>query len=228
MHPIERRRGHRIEPKGSVNLDIQGHIQTGRIANLAEGGLFIITSTTVPMRFFARPVTLELRFDDANAWWIHCTGRIVRIRNDGVAVAFDSPPPAILRMVDELTVASRAHDRVISVVLIDADSIRRSAMVAGFRAAGCNVTEASTPLEAIVRLGEASFEPDVIAVADSLPVAAADEMRNFVTRAHSNAKLVTIGDELLEPDGIAHWLSSHDPERDLSRRVRNVLVRPRH
>jgi hypothetical protein len=100
-------------------------------------------------------------------------------------------------------------------------------MTAGFRATGCGVIEAATPLEAIVRLGESSFEPDVIAIADSHPAAAADEMRDFVERNHPNAKLVTIGDALLQPDGIVHWLSSADPASDLPDRIREVLVRPR-
>ncbi len=79
----------------------------------------------------------------------------------------------------------------------------------------------------IVRLGESSFEPDVIAIADSHPATAADEMRSFVERYHPNAKLVTIGDSVLQPDGIAHWLSSADPASDLPVRIREVLVRPR-
>ena len=112
-----------------------------------------------------------------------------------------------------------------SVVLIDGHTERRWAIAEGFRATGCAVIEASTPLEAIVRLGESSFEPDVIAVADSYPTSEAEEMRVFVERDHPNVKLVTIGDALIEPDGIAHWLSSADPGSDLPDRVREVLVR---
>jgi len=78
-----------------------------------------------------------------------------------------------------------------------------------------------------VRLGESSFEPDVIAIADSDPSAAADQMRGFVERNHPHAKLVAIGDSELGPDGIAHWLSSADPDSDLPDRIREVLVRPR-
>lgn len=49
----------------------------------------------------------------------------------------------------------------------------------------------------------------------------------FVERNHPNAKLVAIGDSLLRPDGIAHWLSSAGPASDLPDRIREVLVRPR-
>jgi hypothetical protein len=76
-----------------------------------------------------------------------------------------------------------------------------------------------------VRLGESSFEPDVIAVADSANDDAND-MRAFVEREHPNAKLITIGDEVFQPDGFANWLSSANPNADLASRVRVVLVAP--
>ena len=129
-------------------------------------------------------------------------------------------------MIDEMSTASRADARIITVVLIDADPQRSSAMAAGFRATGCSVIEATTPLEAIVRLGESSFEPDIIAVADS-QTDDADEMRAFVDREHPDARLITIGDEIFQPDGFANWLSSANPDADLAARVREALVAPR-
>jgi hypothetical protein len=49
-------------------------------------------------------------------------------------------------------------------------------------------------------------------------------MRAFIERDHPHVLLVTIGDELFAPDGMADWLSSADPKADLARRVRDVLV----
>lgn len=224
-HP-ERRRHARIYPKGSSILRVDGHALQGRIANLGEGGM-LITDVDAPDQLLGRLADVEVRLDGGFAQWLQATGRIVRIEPGGVAIAFDTLSGELRSMLDELTTASRARIRVLSVVLIDADAQRRSAMTAGFRATGCGVIEAATPLEAIVRLGESNFEPDVIAIADSHPAAAADEMRGFVERNHPDAKLVTIGDALLGPDGITHWLSSSDPARDLPHRIREVLVRPR-
>jgi len=222
---VERRRHHRISPKGAVILNVTGDPQQGRLGSVSVGGAFVHTPVAAPADWLGRSVELELRVDGRHAEWLRATGRIVRIAAGGVAVAFDAPPADLLTLIDEMTTASRADGRVISVVLIDADAKRRSAMVEGFRAAGCSVVEAATPLEAIVRLGESDFEPDVIAVADSQAKSDAADMRVFVTRYHPKAKLVTIGDELLVPDGIKHWLSSADPEADLPRRVRDVLIR---
>ena len=52
-------------------------------------------------------------------------------------------------------------------------------------------------------------------------------MRTFVERDHPNAKLITIGDDVLQPDGLANWLSSANPDADLPARVREALVAPR-
>jgi hypothetical protein len=52
-------------------------------------------------------------------------------------------------------------------------------------------------------------------------------MRRFVEAYHPTARLIAIGDEVLQPDGLAHWLSSNDPQDDLAARVRGALVGPK-
>jgi hypothetical protein len=215
---LERRSHARIVAKGAVSFGSSNHAQRGRVANLGKGGMFVLTSATVPDRLRRRAVDFQIRLDGGHAEWLRGTGEIVRIHSRGMAVAFDTPPIALLRVIDHLASAARANVRIMSVVLIDVDETRRSAMAAGFRATGCSVVEAATPLEAVVRLGEAMFEPDVIAVADSQTAA---EMRLFVEREHPGTKLLTIGDELFAPDGIAHWLSAA-PYVDRSSRIREV------
>ena len=223
--PLERRHHARIVAKGAVTFRAAAHTQRGRIANVGPGGMFVQTNVGAPAALLGHFVELEIRLDDGHAEWLRSTGRIARIGASGLAIAFEAPPIALLHMLDRLGVAARASARVLSVVLIDADHLRRSAMAAGFRATGCRVAEAATPLEAIVRLGETTFEPDVIAVADS-QTSAANDMRSFVEREHPQAKLVTIGDELFAPDGVAHWLSATASSLDLPGRIREVLVTP--
>jgi hypothetical protein len=185
--------------------------------------VYVLTPTSTPERLLHSAVEMQIRLDVGHAEWLPATARIARITERGLGIAFDAPPTALVGMLDQLSTAARASARVMSVVLIDADDARRSAMAAGFRATGCSVVEAATPLEAVFRLGEAMFEPDVIAVADSQCSDAAD-MRKFVEREHPGIKLVTIGDELFAPDGIVHWLSSSTSYVDLPRRIREVLV----
>lgn len=224
----ERRHHARIAPKGTVLFHALGQTRLGRIANIGEGGMFVLTPMTAP-DLLDRAVEIELRLDGARAEWLRAAGKIVRVGPEGLAMSFDGPPStSLLRMIDDVTTASWANDRVLSVVLIDAATQRRSAMAAGFRATGCDVIEAATPLEAIVCLGESTFEPNVIAVADSADTADAHEMRTFVERDHPNVKLITISDEVFQPDGFANWLSSSNPAADLPSRVREALVAPRY
>jgi hypothetical protein len=216
----------RIELKGSVILRAGDHAQQGRIVNLSQGGL-LAAMTVGPPGPLAGSVEIALRLDGQHAQWLHASGRIVRASGEEIAIAFDAPPPGLARMIDDMSTASHARLRVMSVVLVDAELARRSVLAAAFHAIGCTVIETSTPLEAIVRLGESNFEPDLIAIADSTPTTVADELRRFVGRHHPQVKLVTIGDELAEPPGSGHWLSSADPASDLAKRLREMLGRPR-
>jgi CheY-like chemotaxis protein len=202
------------------------HVHHGRIRNLGRGGALVETSISAPERLLQRSVVIELRLDGSTADWIRLDGRIIRISADAVAVAFDDAPEIFTTLIDDSSTASYAHARILSVVLVDATTTRRELMADVFRRAGCAVIEASQPLEAIVRLGESEFEPDLIAIGDSLPSSTADELRRFVENAHSRAKLVTIGDALDGPEGVAHWLSAADPDSDLATRVTQLLLRP--
>ncbi|MDQ3336314.1 MAG: PilZ domain-containing protein [Myxococcota bacterium] len=224
---LERRQHDRVTPKGTVVLVVDGERQQGRVSNVGISGMLAMTDTVMPEAFVGRQVDMELRLDGRLANWFQLSGKIVRITGESVAVTFDSVPPIFASMIDEVSTASHADRRVLSMVLIDATTQRRRRIAEGFRAAGCQVIDVATALEAIVRLGEASFEPELIAIADSVPGQVSQDLRDFVEREHPRAKLVTIGDEVVDPGGLIHWLSSADPQSDLAARVRHVLSRPR-
>ena len=214
-----------MSPKGTVSVRARDYEVHGRIGNVGRGGLCATTLVSVPARVLGSFVELELRFDMQHAAWAHLAGRILRIDETTIAIGFDTVPDGFERVLDESLTASHSRHRVLSIVLVDATTDRRLRMAEAFRAAGCAVVDVSTPLEAIVRLGEFHFEPDVIAVADSLPMTIAGELRTFVANEHPRAKLVTIGDDVIEPAGLAHWLSAADPGGDLAARVRSLLTR---
>lgn len=227
-HELDRRQHDRIEPKGTVTIHALGNAHRGRLVNIGVGGMYVATDVSLPDRLLGRVVDLELRLDGALAAWQRLTGRIGRIVAGGAAILFATPTaPALLLVIDRLTTASHASARVISVVLIDVDATRRAVVAAGFRAAGCQVVEVSTQLEAIVRLGECHFEPDIIAVANTQPATASEEMRAFVEHYHPGSMLITIGPELLDPAGISNWLSETTSTADLPARIRTLLFAPR-
>jgi len=220
---LERRRYVRIAPKGSIRASTGGELHVGRIANLSAGGAFVVGAMPHEV---GSTLEVELRVDAGKATWLNTTGRIVRVAPDGFAIRFDTASDQLVNVIDTLTTTARDAVRVTSIVLIDTDAQRRSAMSAGLRAAGCTVVEAATPLEAIVRLGESSFEPDVIAISDAGTTLEAQAMRAFIVQTHLHARLITIDDDLFAPDGISKWLAS-DPKLELSSTGREVLVRER-
>lgn len=222
----ERRSSVRIAPKGAVIVKSGDLVVNGRVANIGAGGCLVATTVTAPERFLGRRIELELRLDGQHSVWLGVAGRVARIAASSIAIVFDAAPPELLRVLDEMATASYRHRRVLSVMIVDATPERRLPLTEAFRVAGCTVVEVTTPLEAIVRLGESHFEPDLVAVADSLPSSTADELRRFITKAHPRSKLVTIGDDIVEPAGLASWLSSANPDDDLAERVRDVLTRP--
>lgn len=223
---VERRKHARVLTKGAIILVAGDLRQHGRVANVGVGGVLALTNVTTPERLLGRVVELELRLDDGQGQWWKLSSTVTRIGADSLALSFVAVPPLFVRLIDDMTTASHADQRRLSVVLIDATSQRRAAIAEGFRSVGCQVIDVSTPLEAIVRLGEARFEPDLIAIADSLPGQISEDLRRFVEREHPRAKLVTIGDEVDDPTGLVHWLSSRNPNSDLLARVRQVLSRP--
>lgn len=223
---LERRKHARVLTKGAIIIAAGDQRHHGRIANVGVGGVLALTNVTAPERLLARTVELELRLDEGLGQWWRLSGTVTRIGADSIALSFAAVPPLFVRLIDDMAMASYVDERRLSVVLVDATSERRAAIAEGFRSVGCTVIDVSTPLEAIVRLGEARFEPDLIAIADSLPGEISDDLRKFVEREHPRAKLVTIGDQIDDPTGLVHWLSSRNPNSDLLARVRQVLSRP--
>ncbi|HTL34441.1 MAG TPA: PilZ domain-containing protein [Kofleriaceae bacterium] len=222
---VERRKHARIVLKGTAILLAGEHAVRARLINLSEGGFLASTLVTPPRRLLGRGADIELRLDDRLSQWIRLEGKIVRIANERVALSLTATP-ALVRLIDGMTAASRAKERVISVILIDEDAARRTLLADGFRIVGCSLIEAATSLEAIVRLGESSFEPDVIAVADSIPSTTANEMRDFIARNHPHVKLVSITD-VLDPGVNIFQLTPEDLSGNLANAIRRVLGRPR-
>jgi len=178
------------------------YLLRGRVANLSLGGLSATTLVTAPERLLASFVEIELRFDGGDRAWCQLGGRLLRSGATSLAVAFDRVPPGFAQTIAEMHDALHSRRRVLSIVLVDAKDDRRAMLADGFRAACCSVIDTATPLEAIVRLGESHFEPDVIAIADSSPATISDELRRFVAREHPHVPVLTIGHETAGPDDL--------------------------
>jgi len=185
----------------------------------------VVTRSTVSERLLGRTLEVELRLDGKRSEWWQISGRVLRVGFGALALELDTVPPAFVQFVDDNSSDAHHHRRLLWVVVVDATATRRHAIAKAFRDTGCSVIEVATPLEAIVRLGEAQFEPDLIVIADSVPSSTSNELRAFVEREHPGAALITVNDDAAEPAGLVHWLSSANPENDLVGRVRDVVSR---
>jgi hypothetical protein len=221
---VERRRFARISPKGSVVLFAGEYVERGRVANISSGGLLAITaeSSEIPL---GTEVEVELRLDLARSEWLRFIGHVLRIDGCSIVLTLPTDSEPLARLMETSMIASGEYQRVRTAVLIDASAERRGAIAGAFQAAGCAVLAVSTPLEAIVRLGESQFDPELIVIADSQPSSISDDLRVFVEREHPHAKLVTISDDISAPPGSIHWLSSSNLHGDLIARIRDLLDR---
>ena len=218
---LERRTSARISPKGSAFLTAAEWSTRGRIVNVGVGGALLRART--PVGAVGEAVEIELRLDGASRRWMRLPCRVTRIELAAIAVEVASAPDEFEALIAEVSLASRTNVRRLSVVLIDESVGRRIQIAEAFRAAGCAVIDVSTPLGAIVELGQSQFEPDLIAIADSLPESVSEELRGFVESEHPAARLVRIGNDRLEPVGLANWLSTMNPQNDLVDRIRRLL-----
>src|SRR5690349_17641327 len=144
LRPAPERRGDpRITPKGAVIVGVDTYVIRGRVANLSRHGLLARTWITAPERLLGARANLGLRLDGGDADWIQLTGRILRIGSRTIAIALDGAPPGFTRTLDQAVSRSHRNDRAVTVVLVDGDVERRHAIADGFRAAGCEVVNAS-------------------------------------------------------------------------------------
>jgi len=192
--------------------------------DLGLGGACVRVAAAIPRELVNKLVDIDLRLDGRQATWITLSGRVLRIDAEGrIAVAFDAVPPAFERLIVDETDASRHEEGIRRVVLVDASRDRRAIIAAAFRAADCEVIDVSTPLEAIVRLGESRYDPKLIAIADSVPEWISDELRAFVHVEHPRARIVAIGAELLHPATQVERGVAREPGAELVARVRELL-----
>jgi CheY-like chemotaxis protein len=218
------RRSHpRLALKGTVVVRAGEIVMHARLVDLARGGLFARSQVIAPPKLLGRRAAVELRLDDRRTTWMRLEGEVVRIAGAAIALRFDEVPAEFGALVDALQVASQRGQRTISVLIVDDPSRRRDAISDGFRALGCTVVEAATPLDAIVRMCEAQFEVEVVAIADSNPPARAAELRDFIAREHATARIVAITDSAVAPPGLSRWVSGVLSGSDLVDRLRSLL-----
>ena len=225
--PHERRRAMRVRSKGSIQIRHGARLIRARVADLALGGICAHAELPIGLRaLIGELVRVGLRFDACPAIRFTLFGRVLRVNvaMKTVAIGFDTVPDEFEDCVQNELLAAVEHDSLPRVILVDSLVARRNTIADAFRNAGCHVTEAATPLEAIRRLGRARFAPGVIAIADTVPESVAEELRGFLLDEHPHAHMVAIGRSAANRDPSQTWLSSTDAHEDLQVRVGRVMT----
>jgi hypothetical protein len=224
--PRELRRTMRVRSKGSVRIRDGARLIRGRILDIGVGGLSVRAEVPIGFASLART---SVRVDvslDACTKQFSLAGHVLRSEaaTKEIAIEFDEVPRGFEDCVKDELLAAVEHDTLPRMILVDTVAKRRGVFAKAFRGAGCSVTEVSTPLEAIARLGQLRFEPGVIAIADSVPESIAADLREFLCEHHPEAHMVAISGSSRRRHRGESWLSWADTGDDLPLRVGRVIT----
>lgn len=190
---IDKRRDARVVAGGSVLVHAHGGAR-GRVVDVSAGGARIELAREAPRFAVGDRISLELHLDRRDATWLRFSGVVTRAGADReIAIAFEAVPVDFAdRVQDELLDAIEAL-AASQILLVDGDPARRELLATELRDAGCHVEETATPLEALDALGASGGVRRLIAIADSVPAAVADELRAYVADAHPDVRIVLLG-----------------------------------
>ena len=222
--PHELRGAMRVRAKGSVRIHRGNRVISGRMVDLAVGG--VCMRTELPLGLLGEQVRVDLRLDGSGSRHFALLGRVLRVSlpTGRMAIGFDAAPDDFEDCVQDELLAAMEHDALPRMILVDTVGERRHKIASAFRTAGCHVTEASTPLEAIAHLTGSRFELGLIAIADTVPEAVAEELREFLLEEHPDAHMVAIGSSAAHRDPAVSWLCPSNGRGDLQTRVGRVMT----
>jgi hypothetical protein len=220
----ELRRAMRVRSKGSIRIHCSNRVIQGRVVDLAVGGICV--RTELPIGLIGELVRVDLRLDAGASKRFALLGRVLRVSipTQRMAIEFEAVPDDFEDCVQDELLAAVEHDMLPRMILVDTAGGRRNKIAGAFRNAGCHVTEASTPLEAIAHLGGSRFELGLIAVADTVPETVAEQLREFLLDEHPGAHMVAIGRSAARRDSAESWLCSTNVRGDLQTRVGRVMT----
>ena len=192
----DRRHVQRVCSTGSVTIQLCAEEIRARIEDLAVGGVRLIldpASKLLPIGGVR--ARMDLRLDGSSAGWLRTTGHVLRVRRAlrTIAVQFDDVPSDFEDLIQDELLGALERDRSTAVLIVDAVDHRRRLLAEAFRVAGCHVTEARTPLEAIFYLDDSRLHAALVAVADTEPTHTADELRRFVSDEYPRLRVIGVG-----------------------------------
>ncbi len=192
----DRRRSGRAESSGTAI--VHGALALhGRIVDLAIGGLTLLVDGIVAEPAVGHRVRVVARLDGPGRWF-HLTGSVARIESRGSATALvielTGVPHDYEDLVQNELLSGLECARDPQILLVDSSRGRRALVAAAFRAVGCRVIEASSPLEAIAAIDQSRLHLRAVVIADTELASRAADLRRFLHEAYPRVPLVVVGD----------------------------------
>jgi CheY-like chemotaxis protein len=165
--PQDRRHHFRAEIGGGVVVHVDGFALRGQLANLSLGGALIALHEH-PGYEPGPTQHVRVEFELGKRGWISQHGRVQRITERELAIAFHEVAPDVEDVIEDQVLAAVEARTSPRVVVVDPHPARRRRVSDTLRAAGCVSLEAATPLEAIAMVEEPRNHVAAIAVTDEV------------------------------------------------------------
>ena len=191
----ERRRSGRVQATGTavIHGSFASH---ARIIDLAIGGLRLQVDDAATLPEIGALVDLDVRLDGVGRW-LHLVGSVARVvaRGTGarLVVELHVVPADFEDLVQDELLSALECAQLPRILLVDRAHGRRELVAAAFRAAGCQVIEVSTPLEAIAEIDQSRLHLWAVVIADTEHASQANELRKFVGETYPDVRLIDIG-----------------------------------
>jgi len=217
---LQRRRVERVLTSGSVLVHCNGATVHARIDDLSCHGVRVHAEPGAEASGVCERIScdLEVRLDGFLGTWFWLRGHVHWIDrcHRWIAVELEAVPDGFDALLAQEARAATEGERVPRVVLLDRDLDRRSRLACALRVAGCEVAEATAPLEVIVDLDDSRLHARRVLVADTVPVRDVQHLRTFLSESYPAVELAAFGRELERFDDLS----------ELANRVACALRRP--
>jgi hypothetical protein len=193
----ERRHSGRVRSTGTAIVygSCAAH---GRIVDVGIRGLSLLLDAGAAPDVGER-VRLDVRLDGVGRW-LGLTGSVARVdaRHFRTALVIELAvvPQDFEDLVQDELLSALECARMPWILLVDGARARRARVAAAFRAIGCHVIEASSPLEAIAEIDQSRRHLWAIVIGDTKPASHADELRRFFAETYPGVSVIDVGERV--------------------------------
>jgi CheY-like chemotaxis protein len=220
----ERRRTPRMNVSGNAVVHAAQGVVRCQLVNLSAGGA-LLRSTEEAGHAVAldASVLIDLHLDARRTAWIHLRGHVQRIAGAAdFCVVFHDVTPQFEDLVGDEILAGIEGEARPRALIVDADPSRRAQLAEALARSGCNVVEATAPLDAIATIEQSKAHIAVVLV--RAPEASApDPLTVFLREAHPEIELAVIADRADGGRDRPGWLFTE--QADFGVQVRRLIAR---